>query len=221
VLPPNATVAYIPGVGDNVAPMLAQLGLAVTTIAPDQVATADLSRYGAIVVGPRAFAASDALVASAGRLQQFARAGGTVVVQYGQAEIQAPGILPYPVSLARTAARVTDENAPVTVLDPSSRLLSSPNRITQSDFAGWTQERSTYMPTTADPHWQRLLEMHDPGEPPNENSVLVAPLGKGEFRYVTLALFRQLPAGVPGAARIFLNLLAADRGTSRASLPMP
>ncbi|MDB4898920.1 MAG: LmbE family protein, partial [Gemmatimonadetes bacterium] len=221
VLPPNATVAYIPGVGDNVAPMLAQLGLAVTTIAPDQVATADLSRYGAIVVGPRAFAASDALVASAGRLQQFARAGGTVVVQYGQAEIQAPGILPYPVSLARTAARVTDEIAPVTVLDPSSRLLSSPNRITQSDFAGWTQERSTYMPTTADPHWQRLLEMHDPGEPPNENSVLVAPLGKGEFRYVTLALFRQLPAGVPGAARIFLNLLAADRGTSRASLPMP
>jgi LmbE family N-acetylglucosaminyl deacetylase len=221
VLPPNRTIAYLRGVGDNVAPMLEQLGLAVTTIAPEQLATADLSRYGAVVVGPRAFAASDALVASAGRLQQFARAGGTVVVQYGQAEIQAPGILPYPVSLARTAERVTDEHAPVTVLDLSSRLLSAPNRITQTDFADWMQERSTYMPTTADPHWQRLLEMHDPGERPNDNSVLVAPLGKGEYIYVTLALFRQLPAGVPGAARLFLNLMAGERGTSRASLPVP
>jgi hypothetical protein len=149
-------------------------------------------------------------VASAGRLQDYARRGGTVVVQYGQQEMQAPGLLPHPITLARTAERVTDENAPVTVLDPGSRLLSFPNRITASDFTHWVQERATYMPTSADPHWQHLFEMHDPGEPPNQNAVLVAPIGKGAFVYSTLALFRQLPAGVPGGARIMLNLISAN-----------
>jgi hypothetical protein len=219
-LPPNTRVAYIQGVGDNVAPMLAQLGLAVTPIAPADLASADLARYGAVVVGPRAFAASDVLTAHAERLQEFARAGGTVVVQYGQAEMQTPGILPYPVTLARTAERVTDERAPVQVLAPDSRLLASPNRITAADFAGWVQERSVYMPTTADPRYATLLEMHDPGEAPNRNSVLVAPIGRGAYVYTTLALFRQLPAGVPGAARIFLNLLAAE-GRSVAAGPQP
>ncbi|MEP6620473.1 MAG: PIG-L family deacetylase [bacterium] len=220
-LPPKTIVAYIPGVGDNVAPMLSQLGLAVTTIAPDQFADADLSKYGAVIVGPRAFAASNSLVAQAPRLQAFAQNGGTVVVQYGQQEIQTPGILPYPVTLARTAQRVTIEQAPVKVLTTGDRLLAFPNKITTSDFDGWVQERSTYMPTTADPHYHRLLEMHDPGEPENENAVLVAPMGKGAFVYTTLALFRQLPAGVPGAARIFLNLLAADGATAASPLPRP
>lgn len=209
-LPPNARVAYIQGVGDNVAPMLAQLGLAVTPLAPDALGTADLSRFGAIVVGPRAFAASDALAREARRLQDYARAGGTVVVQYGQTEMQQPGILPYPISLSRPAARVTDENAAVTVLAPRSPLLATPNRIVPADFTGWVQERATYMPSTFDPHYHALLQMHDPNEPPNDAAILVAPLGKGTYVYTTLALFRQLPAGVPGAARIFLNLLAAD-----------
>jgi LmbE family N-acetylglucosaminyl deacetylase len=220
-LPRDPMVAYIRGVGDNVAPMLSQLGIGITMLSPDMLATADLSRYGAIVVGPRAFAASPMLVAQAGRLQEYARRGGTVVVQYGQAEMQAPGILPYPITLSRPAERVTDETAPVTVLDPGSRLLSFPNRITAADFAGWVQERSTYMPTTADPHYQRVLEMHDPGEPPNRNSVLVAPVGKGAYVYVTLALFRQLPAGKPGPARLFLNLLAADGSGAAPTLPRP
>jgi LmbE family N-acetylglucosaminyl deacetylase len=209
-LPRNPEIAYIRGVGDNVAPMLHQLGLKVTMLAPSLVATAELTHYGAIVVGPRAFAANPELVASAGRLQDYARRGGTVVVQYGQQEMQAPGLLPHPITLARTAERVTDENAPVTVLDPGSRLLSFPNRITASDFTHWVQERATYMPTSADPHWQHLFEMHDPGEPPNQNAVLVAPIGKGAFVYSTLALFRQLPAGVPGGARIMLNLISAN-----------
>ena len=221
VLPPKTTVAYIRGVGDNVATMLGQLGLKVTMVSPEELADADLSKFGAIVVGPRAFAASNVLVSQAHRLHDFARNGGTVVVQYGQQEIQTPGILPYPVTLARPAERVTDEQAPVNVLAPGSRLLSTPNRITTSDFNDWVQERSTYMPTTADPHYQRLLEMHDPGEVPNENAVLVAPVGKGAFVYSTLALFRQLPAGVPGAARIFLNLIAADGKTPASALPRP
>jgi hypothetical protein len=209
-LPANARIAYVQGVGDNVAPMLSELGLSVTTIAPEQLGAAELSRYGAVVVGPRAFAASDALARQAGRLQDYARAGGTVVVQYGQTEMQTPGILPYPITLARTAARVTDERAPVRVLDPRARLLASPNRLTDADFSDWVQERAVYMPSTFDPHYHALLEMHDPGEPPNQGAVLVAPLGKGAYVYTTLALFRQLPAGVPGAARIFLNLIAAD-----------
>jgi LmbE family N-acetylglucosaminyl deacetylase len=218
-LPPKATIAYISGVGDNVAPMLSQLGLTVATIGPEQLATADLSRFGAVVVGPRAFAASGVLAANAGRLQDYARAGGTVVVQYGQKEMETPGILPYPIALAGTAARVTDETAPVRVLDPGAPLLASPNRIGPSDFEHWVQERALYMPSRIDPHYRTVLEMHDPGEPPNEGAVLVAPLGRGAYVYTTLALFRQLPAGVPGAARIFLNLLAADaRGAATTSL---
>ena len=220
-LPPRTTIAYIRGVGDNVATMLGQLGMKVTLVTPEELTDTDLSKFGAIVVGPRAFAASPALVPQARRLQDFARAGGTVVVQYGQNEIQTPGILPYPVTLGRPAARVTDETAPVTVLAPGASLLASPNRITDSDFRDWVQERSTYMPTTADPHYQRVFEMHDPGEPPNENAVLIVPIGKGAYVYNTLALFRQLPSGVPGAARIFLNLIAADGKAPASSLPRP
>ncbi len=220
-LPRNPLVAYVQGVGDNVAPMLSQLGIGISLLTPAELATTNLSRFGAVVLGPRAFAANPALATQAGRLQEYARRGGTVVVQYGQAEMQVPGLLPYPITLARTAERVTDEKAPVRVLDPKSPLLAWPNRITPGDFAGWKQERSTYMPTTADPHWHRLLEMHDPGEPPNENSVLVAPVGKGAYVYVTLALFRQLPAGVPGAGKLFLNLIAADGNVPRSPLPQP
>ncbi|MES2176629.1 MAG: PIG-L family deacetylase [Gemmatimonadota bacterium] len=220
-LPPKTTIAYIRGVGDNVATMLGQLGLKVTLVTPEELPNIDLSKFGSLVVGPRAFAASDVLAAQAGKIQDFARAGGTVVVQYGQQEIQAPGILPYPVTLAGRAERVTDETAPVKVLSTGSTLLTKPNKIAPSDFNDWVQERSTYMPTKVDPHYQRFFEMHDPDEPANENSLLVAPVGKGAFVYVTLALFRQLPSGVPGPARIFLNLLAADGKTSLSTLPKP
>jgi hypothetical protein len=201
-------------VGDNVAPMLTQLGLSVKMVAPEELEQMDLTGFGAVVVGPRAFAATRELVSQAPKLQAFARAGGTVVVQYGQNEIQTPGLLPYPVTLARLAQRVTDETAPVRVLAPTDPLLTTPNRIGPADFERWVQERAVYMPSSFDPHYRTLLEMHDPGEPENRSAVLVAPLGKGAYVYTTLALFRQLPAGVPGGARIFLNLLAADGRSS-------
>ena len=221
-LPPKMSIAYIRGVGDNVATMLGELGMKVTMLAPEELAGADLSKYGAVVVGPRAFAASPALVAQRARLTEFARAGGTVVLQYGQNEIEMPGILPYPISLKRpTAERVTEEDAPVVLLGAATSVLSTPNKITSADFTGWVQERSTYMPSTADPHYQHVLEMHDPGAPRNENAVLIAPVGKGAYVYNTLALFRQLPAGVPGAARIFLNLIAADGKAPLSTLPRP
>ena len=216
------SVAYIPGVGDNVEPMLEELGLHVTTVTPDQVPQAKLSQYSAVVVGPRAFDASDVLRANNDRLLDYARNGGTLVEQYGQYGMAQPGLLPYPITLARPADRVTEEDAAVTILDPTSPILNTPNRITPSDFDNWVQERSSYMPHTFDDHYRPILSMHDTGEPPNDAGILVAPLGKGTFEYVTLTFFRQLPAGNPGAARLFVNILSAKPGAAGGPLrPVP
>jgi LmbE family N-acetylglucosaminyl deacetylase len=202
-------VAYIAGVGDNSAPALEQLGLNVTMLDPAQLPTADLRSYSAIVVGPRAYEASGALVANNGRLLEYARNGGTLVVQYGQYEMQRPGMMPYPITINRPHDRVTNENAPVTLLDSEAPVLRSPNRITARDFEGWLQDRSLYMARTFDPAYTPLLAMNDPGEQPSRGALLVAPVGRGTYVYTTLAFFRQLPNGVPGAARLFVNLLAA------------
>ncbi len=212
-VPPGLTVAYIPGVGDNVEPMLEQLGLQVTVLDPSAIAATNLSQFGTIVVGPRAFEASDVLKANNGRLLDFARRGGTLVVQYGQYEM-ANGILPYPITLARPADRVTDENAPVRILDPTATVLNTPNKIKPADFAGWVQERSSYMPHTFDSHYRTVMSMNDPDEPPNNAALLVAPIGKGTYVYATLAFFRQLPAGVPGPARLFANLLSLGKSSA-------
>jgi hypothetical protein len=207
---PGRLVAYIPGVGDNVAPMLQQLGVALTVVEPDRLGTADLSKFTTIVVGPRAYESSPALVANNPRLLDFARAGGTLLVQYGQFEMANPAMMPYPITHSRPADRVTEEDAPVRVLDPASPLLNAPNKIGPKDFEGWVQERSLYMPRTHDARYTALLSMNDTGEPANDGAILVAPLGKGTYVYTTLSLFRQLPAGHPGAARLFLNLLSAE-----------
>ena len=204
-------VAYIPGVGDNVAPMLAQLGVPITIVEPDKVAATDLSRFTTVVVGPRAYESSPALVAANPKLLDFARHGRTLVVQYGQFEMASPGMMPYPITIARPGDRVTEEHADVRVLDPSSPILNGPNRIGPADWAGWVQERSLYMPRTHDARYRAMLSMNDTGEQPNDGAILVAPLGTGTYVYTTLALFRQLPAGVPGGARLFVNLLSADQ----------
>jgi LmbE family N-acetylglucosaminyl deacetylase len=209
-MPPRLNVAYVPGVGDNVAPILAELGVPLTIVDPDDIPQTDLSRFTTIVVGPRAYQASQTLIDNNEYLLSYVRNGGRLVVQYGQGEMQRPGIMPYPITLGQPAARVTDENAPVTFTDPASPLLNSPNKITQADFAGWVQERSTYMPSTFDSHYRTMLSMNDPGEQPNRAAILAAPYGRGTYIYVPLALFRQLPAGVPGGARIFANLLGGN-----------
>lgn len=217
-VPANLRVAYIPGVGDNVASALAQLGIPVTVIAADDVSRAPLSGFTTLVVGPRAYDARPELAAEASRILEFARRGGTVVVQYGQYEMTQPGILPFPITIARPHDRVTHEDAPVTLLEPPSRLLTTPNRIAVADFDGWVQERSLYMPRTFHERYRPALALSDPGETPNRGAVLVAPVGSGVYIYTTLAFFRQLPAGVPGAARLFVNLLSAGTTSNR---PLP
>ena len=210
VLPAKLNVAYIPGVGDNVAPILQQLGVPLTIVDPEDVPQTNLTRFTAIVVGPRAYQSSQNLQDNNDYLLSYVRNGGRLVVQYGQAEMMRPGIMPYPIQLKQPAERVTDENTPVTFTDPRSRLLNAPNKITQDDFNGWVQERATYMPSTFDSHYRTMLAMNDPGEQPNRAAILAAPYGRGTYIYVPLALFRQLPAGVPGGARIFANLLGGN-----------
>lgn len=202
-------VGYVQGVGDNGAAALRQLGLDVSSIDPETLAQEDLRGFQAIVVGPRAYETSPALVANNARLLEYVRAGGTMVVQYGQYEMQQQGIMPYPVTINRPHDRVTDEAALVTLLDTASTVLRAPNRITAADFDGWLQDRSLYMPRTFDPRYIPSVELNDPGEPANRGAILVAPYGSGTYVYTTLAFFRQLPAGVPGAARLFVNLLSA------------
>jgi LmbE family N-acetylglucosaminyl deacetylase len=207
-VPTNLRVAYIPGVGDNVAPALRQLGIPVTIVLPSEIPATDLSSFTTVVVGPRAYQANKELIDNNQYLLSYAKNGGTLVVQYGQYEMTQAGVMPYPITISRPHDRVTEENAPVTVLDPSSRVFAAPNRITNSDFEGWVQERALYMPRTFDPAYHPLLAMNDSGEQPNRGAILVTPYGKGMYVYTTLAFFRQLPAGVSGGARLFVNLLS-------------
>lgn len=207
--PPAAPVGYIAGLADNVPRALAQLGVTIVPLDPATLDAITLERVRTIVVGPRALEGNPALLGRMPLLHEWVRGGGTLVVQYQQTDIARPGASPFALTFARPADRVTEEDAPVTVLRPDAPLLSKPNRLGPDDWRGWVQERSLYMPRTADSALQPLLGMNDPGEPQNPNALLTAPLGKGTYVYTSLALFRQLPAGVPGAARLFVNLLSA------------
>ena len=206
---PTGLVGYIDGLADNVAPTLAQLGATVEKLPAASITAAALTRFKVIVVGPRALEAQPALAMRMPALQAWVRNGGTMIVQYQQADIAKPGMAPFPVTFARPAARVTEEDAAVRVINPDSRLLTFPNRIEPTDWNGWVQERATYMPTTVDSNYTPVLGMHDRDEAENPNALLTAKLGKGTYVFTTLALFRQLPAGVPGAARLMVNILNA------------
>ncbi len=208
-LPPRARVGYIVGVGDAGMEALQQLDVTVEKIEPAMLASTDLSRFTSIVVGPRAYESNDVVVRNNPRLLDYARRGGSLVVQYGAQDMSRFPVTPFPMTWTRPAARVTLEGAPVRILRPDAPLLTTPNRIGPADWADWVQERATYMPTTASPQYTTFLGMNDPEEPENVNGVLQAKLGRGTYTYVTLALFRQLPNGVPGAARLLLNLVAA------------
>jgi len=215
-LPALAHVGYVRGAADRVPEALLAVGVPVEMISADSLARGDLSHYDAIVIGSRAYETEPALLTNNARLLDYAKSGGLVIVQYQQYPFVDGGFAPYPLTIARPHDRVTDENAPVTVLDPGNSLFHYPNEIATDDWRGWIQERGLYFAHTWDTTYAALLEMHDAATPPSaaaelKGGLLVAPLGRGTYVYTGLSFFRQLPAGVPGAYRLFVNLLGLKR----------
>jgi LmbE family N-acetylglucosaminyl deacetylase len=214
-LPALSRVGYVRGAADRVPEALLAVGLPLELIGADSLARGDLSRYDAIIIGSRAYETEPALVANNGRLLDYTKNGGLVIVQYQQYPFVDGGFSPYPLTVARPHDRVTDENAPVTALDPAHPVFHYPNEIGAEDWRGWIQERGLYFAHSWDTTYVSLLEMHDPG-PPNppaelKGGLLIAPLGRGTYVYTGLSFFRQLPGGVPGAYRLFMNLLGLKR----------
>jgi LmbE family N-acetylglucosaminyl deacetylase len=207
-------VGYLPGAGDDTAEDLAQLGYTVTTLTGADLTPEKLRGLDAVVIGVRAFNERNDLAANLRGLFSYVENGGTVVAQYNRPNgLKTQQLGPYNLSLAGGAPqqRVTDENSSVTFLAPDSAALTTPNRLVPDDFKGWVQERGAYFPSSWDEHFTPVLAMNDPGEQPLKGGVLVAQYGKGYFVYTGLAFFRQLPAGVPGAYRLFANLISLGK----------
>ncbi len=208
-LPAGLKVGYIMGAGDDIPTVLQQAGVDVHVITPEELAGGDLSQYGTIVVGIRAYDVRDDVRAHNARLLQYVNNGGTLLVQYNAniTEFNQGNYAPYPLQLSRE--RVTVEEAPLDVLAPQDSAFHEPNQITARDFDGWVQERGLYFADKWDAHYEPLLASHDPGEQPLPGGMLRARYGKGTYIYTGYAFFRQLPAGVPGAVRLFVNLISA------------
>ncbi len=202
-------IGYIAGAGDDVPACLVQVGYNVTMLTEEQLATGNLSRYDAIVTGVRAFNVNERLPRYHERLMDYVKNGGNLIVQYNTNTRLGPMTTqagPYPFTVSNL--RVTDEQAAVTFLQPESTVLNYPNRITQKDFANWVQERGIYFASEADSNYQKILSMNDRNEKPLDGSLIVGKYGRGNFVYTGLVFFRQLPAGNPGAYRLFVNLLS-------------
>ncbi len=210
-------VGYLMGAGDEVPNSLRELGCEVTLLSAEELARTELSQFDAIVTGVRAYNTRPELKANHQRLMEFVERGGTLLVQYNVADNrfwggnQSMGNKIGPLPLETGPGRVTDEEAAVEYVNPNHPLLQRPNAIQPSDWKGWIQERGLYFANKWDPGYQPLFRMKDPGEEPQEGSTLVARYGKGAFVFSSLSWFRQLPAGVPGAYRIFANLLSAAK----------
>ena len=206
---PVQRIGYIHGAGDLVASSLSQIGIEVTSLADHQIQAEQLAQYDAVVVGIRFFNVNETSGTALAQLLRYAEEGGVVLVQYNvnsRLQVAQPG--PYPFSLTRD--RVTEEDA-VPIFDPNDPIFNYPNKITKADFDGWVQERGLYFAVNIDPAYRTPLRMHDTGEEAHPGSLLIAPYGKGKFVYTSLSFFRQLPAGVPGAYRLFVNLLAKEK----------
>jgi LmbE family N-acetylglucosaminyl deacetylase len=202
---PGLKVAYLPGTGDGVEEAMAEMGVKATTISVEDVAAGQLAGYDAVVLGVRVYAAHPEL--NNAKLLAYAAAGGTVIVQYNTGEMPAG---PYPLSLG-DSEKVVDEGAKVTLEKPDAQALQWPNRISETDFAGWVEERGHGFMGTWDPRYEALTEVHDPGQDPQRGGLLVAKTGEGHYVYLAYALYRQLPEGVPGSYRLLANLLSLGR----------
>ena len=214
-------VGYVMGVGDEVPAGIEALGArvelldeaALAELDPAATGSGDEAGFHAIVVGTRAYAVREDLVEYNPRLLEYARGGGHLVVLYQTQEYVPSAMAPYPASLPRGAEEVSEEDAPVRLLRPDHPFMAAPNRITETDFDGWIEQRGSKFFSDWDPAYTPLVETHDTGQAPQEGVWLTAPVGEGRYTYLALALHRQLPYGVPGAYRILSNVLT-PRGVS-------
>jgi hypothetical protein len=213
-VPSKLTAVYVAGSGDDTPNALKGVGVSVAVVSPEDLLSVDLSKVTTLVIGPRAFDAFQPLIDQSPRFLEFARKGGTVVV-LEHANIPSR-VLPFPIVVARPIAEhVTSPTARVTTLDARARVLTWPNTIRESDWMNWAGERARYVPTTVDPRWTPLLEMHDLGEKDNRNGLLVGRVGKGTFVLTSLTLTSQIEVGVPGALRLLVNLMSAGLSPER------
>lgn len=198
-------IGYVAGAGDEIPDAIRQLGCTVTMLTPNDLANGDLNEFDAIVTGVRAFNLRADLSANLPRLNEYVRAGGALIVQYNNAE-DLSSVAPFPIKVGRS--RVSVEEAPVRILNAKSPVLRFPNAIGASDFTGWVQERGLYFPSEWDPRYDAPIESADPGESPLRGGILFTRYGEGAYIYTSYSWFRQLPAGVPGAYRIFANMIS-------------
>jgi LmbE family N-acetylglucosaminyl deacetylase len=224
---PGLRVGYVTGTGDAVPQSLASIGVKTEFLSPQDLAQGDLQKYDVIVLGVRAYAARPELATHNQRLLDYVKNGGALIVQYNTAQYD-HNYGPYPYSLPNTAERVVDETSHVSFLDPKSPALNWPNQIGERDFTGWFEERGHGFLATWDKRYEAPLETHDPEQDPQKGGLVYVQYGRGVYVYIALALYRQLPEGVPGAYRLFANLLSLprnpalkQRGTSGASSSSP
>jgi LmbE family N-acetylglucosaminyl deacetylase len=218
---PDLTVGYIPGAGDDIPSSLKLLGIEVHTLSSEDLAFGDLSRFSAIVTGIRAYNVNQDLQANNRRLLNYVAQGGTLIVQYVRPMGRlAPGSTdaafdfgPYPMSVSNSD-RITVEDSPVRILEPENPIFNWPNDINEDDFKGWVQERGLYFMSSWDSRYQALISGNDPGEKAQNGGMLYALYGKGHYVYTGYSWFRQLPAGIPGAFRIFANMLSLGKASS-------
>lgn len=207
---PGLRAGYVMGSGDEVPEALRQLGVEVEMLDDEALASADLARYPVILLGIRAYAARPALQAHNRRLLDYVEKGGRLIVQYNTPEFD-NNFGPFPYSMTQRPEEISEEDAPVTMLDPAHPLFQAPNRITAADWDGWVEQRGSKFLVEWDERYRPLIESHDTGQTPQRGIWLEARHGKGSYVYCALAWYRQLPFAVPGAVRIFANLISAGR----------
>ncbi len=215
---PNVRVGYVRGFDYSLPDALTALGVESKELTVDEVRTADLSKYTSVIVDNRVYESQPELIAANQRLLDYANAGGNLIVFYHKSfewnpdpRRSRPQLAPYKLILGDE--RITDENAPVTFIEPQHPLLNSPNKIGPDDFKDWIQERGLYYPKEWDPQFHALLQSNDPGEGPLKGGLLVADYGRGRYIYTSIVWYRQLRAGVPGAYRMLANMISYGRAS--------
>ena len=206
-------IGYIKGAGDVVPESLRQIGYNVLLINPEEINAENLHQFDAIVMGIRAYNTVDALKFKQKFLLDYVAKGGNMIVQYNTSGRRSSVTVNAPFNLKISRDRVTDEHAEVTILAKNHSVMNFPNKITTADFNGWVQERGLYFPNTWSKEYTAILSMHDKGETPKNGSLLVAKYGKGNYIYTGLSFFRELPAGVSGAYKLFANMLSIGKET--------